>query len=118
RDGQRLVVGVGVGVILAAISTTIPGSSGFSWAFLATFAIATIAALIVERGIVDAVVHAAYARGIGLRRALIVARAHEYKDILSSIAPHHSGRPAEDQVIVGYVTPDVSRDESELATLA
>jgi exopolysaccharide biosynthesis polyprenyl glycosylphosphotransferase len=81
------------------------------------FGLAVIGALIIERRLVDAVVHAAYIRGIGLRRALVVARGDEYRHVLAGITPHQVGRPAEDQVIVGYVTPETVPDPTAVAAL-
>lgn len=107
RDAQRLVTGALIGILLAALPTTIQTSTPLTGRFLALFGVVAISALILERRIVDAVVHAAYVRGIGLRRALIIARGDEYRQVLSGITPHQVGRPAEDQVIVGYVTPEL-----------
>ena len=117
RDAERIVTGVAIGLLLAALPTTIQTSQPLSNTFLAVFGMATIAALIVERRMVDAVVHAAYARGLGLRRALVVARGDEFRHVLAGIGPYQVGRPAEDQVIVGYVTPSVVRDGDALGTL-
>jgi exopolysaccharide biosynthesis polyprenyl glycosylphosphotransferase len=117
RDAQRLVTGAIIGLVLIALPTTVPTPVYLSREFLIIFGFASIAALIVERRIVDAIVHAAYVRGIGLRRALIITRGHEYMDVLAGIAPHNVGRPAEDQVIVGYVTPEPSRDPAALGAL-
>lgn len=118
RDSQRLVTGVLIGLILAALPTTIRTAIPLSVEFLVVFGIASVGALIVERRIVDAIVHAAYVRGIGLRRALIVARGDEYKEVLAGITPNQIGRPAEDQVIIGYVTPDHAHDPDALSALA
>jgi exopolysaccharide biosynthesis polyprenyl glycosylphosphotransferase len=117
RDTHRLLVGLAIGCALAALPTTINTRTPLSLEFLALFFVATLAALIVERQVVNAIVHAAYVRGIGLRRALIVARASEYRDVLADIMPHLHGRPAEDQVIVGYVSPEPTRDAGAVAAL-
>lgn len=117
RDVQRIITGVLIGVLLAAIPTTLP-SAELSREYLVVFGLAVIAALIVERRSVDAVVHAAYVRGIGLRRAVIVARGEEYRDVLAGITPFQVGRPAEDQVIVGYVTPENTADANAVGALA
>jgi exopolysaccharide biosynthesis polyprenyl glycosylphosphotransferase len=118
RDAERLVTGAVIGVLLAALPLSIQaGATGWT-EFLAVFGVAAIAALIIERRIIDAILHAAYVRGIGLRRALLVATRHEYSNIVSGIAPHQVGRPEEDQVIVGYVTPQMSGDANALGSLA
>lgn len=117
RDVQRLAAGVLIGVALAALPATIQSETAISGGFLGVFGLAAIAALIVERRIVDRMVHAAYAHGIGLRRALLVVRGENYRQIIAGIGPHQVGRPAEDQVIVGYVSPALVRDADSLGTL-
>ena len=118
RDGQRLITGISIGVLLAALPTTLPQAMRVTPQFLALFGLSAIAALIVERRIVNAIVHQAYVRGIGLRRALIVTRGHELTNLMGALVPQHgNGRPAEDQVIVGYVTPE-SHDDAALGPLS
>ena len=104
RDAERLVTGAMIALVLAAL---LPEPMRPPPQFLALFGLAAIAALIVERRIVDMIVHQAYVRGIGLRRALVVTRGHEFEDLMDGIISHAgNGRPAEDQVIVGYVSPE------------
>ncbi len=117
RDGQRLFFGVVIALLLAALPSTIQAAEPLRQSFLALFGITTVVLLVIERRIVDAIVHAAYVRGIGLRRALIVARRDEYRHVLAHIAPHQVGRPAEDQVIVGFVSPETLPDPDALAAL-
>ena len=118
RDAERLVTGVLIALALAALPGTIKTPAPLAVDFLLIFGLTTIAALILERRAVNALVHAAYARGIGLRRALVVARSQEFRDVLSEVTPQHVGRPAEDQVIVGYITPESIHDPSALGSLA
>lgn len=118
RDAHRLIAGVFIGLLLAALPTTIRTPAPLPREFLAVFGVAVIGALIIERRLVDAVVHAAYARGIGLRRALIIARGDEYRHVLAGITPHQVGRPAEDQVIVGYVTPEPAPEDGPLGAVS
>src|SRR5205823_277362 len=104
RDGQRLVSGALIGVALAAL---LPPPMRLPPQFLAIFGLGAIAFLIVERRFVDLIVHQAYVRGLGLRRAVIIARGNELEDVLAAIVPvAGSRRTAEDQVIVGYVSPE------------
>jgi exopolysaccharide biosynthesis polyprenyl glycosylphosphotransferase len=117
RDSQRLITGALVGLALVALPTTIQTSAPISGEFVLVFGIAVVGALIVERRIVDAIVHAAYVRGIGLRRAMLIARGDEYRHVLADITPHQVGRPAEDQVIVGYVTPESVADANALGIM-
>jgi len=117
RDVQRLVTGVIIGLVLAFLPTTINTATPLSHLFLGIFGLAAVAALIIERRVVDAIVHAAYLRGIGLRRAVIVCRGDEYRAVITGLTPHQVGRPAEDQVILGFVTPEIGRDTDAIGTL-
>ena len=117
RDMQRLATGVLIGLILAALPSTISTETPLTRAFLALFGLAALAGLMIERRVVDAIVHAAYVRGIGLRRAVVVSRADEYRSVIAGITPHQVGRPAEDQVILGYVTPEIGRDADAMGTM-
>ena len=117
RDGQRLLTGLGIGLFLTALPGTVRTDAPLSAEFILVFGMATTLALIVGRRTVDAIVRAAYVRGIGLRRPVVIARGDDYRHVLSGITPHQVGRPAEDQVIVGYVTPDASRDSTALGGL-
>lgn len=119
RDAKRLVTGALIAGVLIAIPATLPPDFAISGRFIALFGLATVAALIVERRIVDAIVHQAYVRGYGLRRALIVTRAHELKDLLSGLEPRGAARrSAEDHIVVGYVTPDHVHDSASLGSVA
>lgn len=117
RDFRRLVTAVLIAVVLAAIPFTIRAFP-LPPLFLAVFGLTAFAMLALGRKAVDALLHVAYSRGIGLRRALILARGEDYRHILSDITPHQVGRPAEDQLIVGYVTPEAGSDPSSLGSLA
>jgi len=118
RDSQRLTTGMLIAVSLMAISATLGRENALSTEFTLAFGLAALAGLFIERHVVDAVVHAAYLRGYLLRRALLVAKSNEVRDILNGLVPTGSdGRPAEDQVVVGHVTPDLVHDSSALGTL-
>jgi len=116
RDVNRLVTGVLIGTALAALPTTIQSPTPLTGTFLVLFGLLSVLTLVAERRVVDGIVHAAYARGIGLRRALIVARGDSYRHVVASIGPHQVGRPAEDQVIVGFVSP-IAKDGDALGSL-
>jgi exopolysaccharide biosynthesis polyprenyl glycosylphosphotransferase len=117
RDGERLFTGVLVAVVLMAIPGTLRQFT-VSPAFITTFALAAIAGLIVERRIVDSIVHQAYVHGFGLRRALLVARPHETTDLLAGLIPLNPRDDQDDHVVVGHVTPDHLSDSSALGTLS
>jgi len=117
RDLQRIMTGVLIGIVLAALATASQAAAPISGQFLAVFGLSCVAGLVAERALVDVLVHVAYAHGIGLRRAVIVARGENYRQVVAGIGPHQVGRPAEDQVIVGYVTPSLSREPDALGSL-
>ncbi|HJQ19263.1 MAG TPA: sugar transferase [Gemmatimonadaceae bacterium] len=118
RDAPRLVVGAMVGASLLVFAVTLLPSPLASRAFIGIFALTTLALLVVERVIVDAIVHQIYAHGYLLRRALLVARANETPALLSGLLrPHSQLRPEDDHMVVGYVTPDRNPDPAALGTL-
>jgi len=119
RDSRRLVGGVLIAVFLAALPGTLPAASDVSGQFVAVFGLASIAALIVERQLVNAVVHQAYVHGFGLRRAVIVSERHELDDVMSGIAHPRKARKGEpdDQYVVGFLTPGDIRHADSLGTL-
>lgn len=121
RDSRRLVGGVLIAVFLAALPGTLPAAMDVSGQFVALFGLTSIAALILERQLVNAIVHQAYVRGFGLRRAIIVSERHELPDVLSGIATHprkaKKGEP-DDQYVVGFLTPGEARDSESLGSIA
>lgn len=118
RDAQRIATGVLIGGGLAALTTsTMDPAVLVSREFLLLFSVTAILALIGERGVMDLLVRHAYRKGIGLRRALIVARTLELKDVLDSIGLRNFERAAEDQVVVGHVTPEPAEKGRALGTL-
>ena len=120
RDSRRLVTGVLIAVLLAAIPGTLLPSSVTSASFLTVFGLACSAALIIERQLVNAVVHQAYVRGFGLRRAVIISDRHEVERVMSGIARPTKARKGEpdDQWVVGYLTPRDTRDPDSLGSIA
>lgn len=120
RDSQRLMLGILIGVILAAIPGTLPPDLGGSAPFLFYFALAACAGLILERRLVDAVVHQAYARGFGLRRAVVIARSHEAAEVMSglTVSGERWDDGPDDQLVLGYVTPDDERAADARGTIS
>jgi exopolysaccharide biosynthesis polyprenyl glycosylphosphotransferase len=117
RDGQRIVTGALIGVALTALPGTFSQVFAITGEFLVILTLCAIAALILERRAVDLLVRQAYVRGYGLRRALVVARAQEYKDVRAGLEPQRNGRPADDHVVVGYVNPDIGHDSASLGSV-
>ena len=118
RDGERLWTGVLIALAIVTIPATLPPAFGVSPGFVAVFGIIVLAGLVLERLGVDLLVHQAYVRGYGLRRALVVARHHETADLLAGLVPPQRDGVNDDQVIVGHVTPDHLVDASALGTLS
>lgn len=120
RDSQRLVTGTLIGTGIALIPSTLSPELNLPFEFYTYFALATSMALIIERQLVDAVVHQAYVRGIGLRRAVVVTRSDEARDVVAGLAPLSSERVArrlDDHFVVGYITPDDDRDPESLGSV-
>ncbi|HEU4996616.1 MAG TPA: sugar transferase, partial [Gemmatimonadaceae bacterium] len=125
RDSRRLFTGVLIGTALAALAKSFPVPSpyGPGLQFLAIFGVVALAGLVVERHVVDALVRQAYVRGFGLRRALVVCMGPQASEVMSGLVTRarDGGGLAEsfdDQLIVGFVTPDERRDAGALGSLA
>lgn len=121
RDPQRLVLGVLIAAALALVPGTLPSDLEVSHEFVMTFTLATWAALILERYTVEVLVRQAYKRGLGLRRVLIISRAQEASELMDGLRPlrhDFTDDEAEDQVVVGYLTPEDTRDQASLGTIA
>jgi exopolysaccharide biosynthesis polyprenyl glycosylphosphotransferase len=120
RDSQRIVTAVFIALLLVVIPSTLPADAQISMTALAVFGLASCAVLIVERQLVDAVVHQAYTRGIGLRRALVISRTQDAADVVAGLqaspSDHDKDRPV-DQLVVGYVTPEDTRDPEALGSV-
>jgi exopolysaccharide biosynthesis polyprenyl glycosylphosphotransferase len=113
RDLRRLSLGVALaGVVLTAF-TLLPPKIGLPLWFLPAFAAASLAALMVERRLADAVVREAYAHGIGLRRAIIVGRKTDVTEMLTRLR----GDQQRDHQIIGFVTPARIHDTTALGTI-
>jgi exopolysaccharide biosynthesis polyprenyl glycosylphosphotransferase len=118
RDTERLITGIGVGLILLAIPASLPGSFVVSREFVTVFGLSCIAALILERQAVDAVIRQVYVRGYWLRRALLIARTHEVKELRAALVPTPTAHNTiDDQVIVGFVSPEPFTDPESLGPL-
>lgn len=118
RDPQRLVTGVLIGMVLAAIPATLQAAVTLPNQTIALFGLSSIALLIAERGIVDTIVHQAYAHRIGLRRMLIVARDEEVEHVLASVVSHQAGAPpVDDQEVLGHISPERQHESSALGSL-
>lgn len=120
RDSERLVTGVLIGLLLAVIPATLPPTTALPALFFFLFGLIGCAALIFERHLIDAAVHQAYVRGIGLRKALVVTRTHDADDLIAGLraspSDHQKDR-ADDQLVVGYITPDDARDPVALGSV-
>jgi exopolysaccharide biosynthesis polyprenyl glycosylphosphotransferase len=118
RDSQRLLTGVLVASALIALAATLPHDYAPSMEFIVAFGLACVAAILIERRFVDALVHQAYVHGYGLRRALIVARSYETTQLLAGLVPSSDEGPAVDHMVVGYLSPEPAIDANSLGTLA
>jgi exopolysaccharide biosynthesis polyprenyl glycosylphosphotransferase len=113
RDARRLLLGVGLAGVVLAVVAILPPSIELPLAFLPTFLAVALAALIVERWLVDLVVRQAYAHGIGLRKALIVGRHSEVDEIVTGLKNDLN----RDHRIIGYVTPSHVYDSKALGSI-
>jgi exopolysaccharide biosynthesis polyprenyl glycosylphosphotransferase len=113
RDPRRLCFGVLLAVVVLAVVSAMPPGIEFPLAFLPGFFAVTLAALIVERWLVDAVVRQAYAHGIGLRKAIVVGRRSDVDEVITTL----QNDAHRDHHIIGYVTPTYVHDANAIGTV-
>jgi exopolysaccharide biosynthesis polyprenyl glycosylphosphotransferase len=114
RDRRRLASAVVLGTLLLGSITAFPPHLPMPLAFIVVLGATAFVALSVGRKVVDAVVRQAYARGIGLRRALLVGSLDEVSAALPKLRDDHNV----DQYVVGHLSPDEGSDPTALGTLA
>lgn len=112
RSAARIAAGVALGTAPLATTALLPPRFPVSLPFLAEFAAAAIVGLLIERHIVDLLVHTAHGRGIGLRRAMIVGHRAQADSTVAAILEQ-----SDDQQIVGFVSPNRVRESGALGTL-
>jgi exopolysaccharide biosynthesis polyprenyl glycosylphosphotransferase len=105
---------VGLAFVATALVTVFPPLYEIPIGFIGVFALIAVAALLVERSLVDVVVQQAYAHGVGLRRGVIVGRASDVDPVIAALRADGQ----KDHLVVGYVVPGPGHDGSALGTLA
>jgi len=113
RDLRRLGFGVALAAAVLGAATLLPPNIGLPLWFLPIFGAASLAVLAAERRLADAVVRAAYAHGIGLRRAIIVGRKADVAEMLTRLRDDEGS----DHQIVGFVTPSRIHDTTALGSI-
>jgi len=113
RDPVRIVTGVIVATVALLIAGLLPDAFRLPVDFLVYFGILAAAGLLVERWLVELAVRQAYARGIGIRKAVIVGRHAEVREVIAAL--HEDGHG--DHCIAGYVTPTHVIDPQALGSV-
>src|SRR5262245_33987202 len=85
RDPMRIVTGVIVAIAAVAITSLLPNDVMPPLNFLMVFSGLTVLGLMTERWLVDLAVRQAYARGIGLRKAVIVVRHGAVPELIAEL---------------------------------
>jgi exopolysaccharide biosynthesis polyprenyl glycosylphosphotransferase len=101
REGYRIVTGIMLGGAVIALLRAARLDLHLSNEALIAFVVSASLVVVAERKLVDAVVRQAYARGIGLRQAVIVTDASSATRVLRQLRGEHN----RDQHIVGFLTP-------------
>jgi exopolysaccharide biosynthesis polyprenyl glycosylphosphotransferase len=101
RDPMRIVTGVIVATAATGITSVLPRNAMPSPNFLVVFGVLAVLGLMTERWLVDLAVRQAYARGIGLRKAVIVGRHGEVQELMAALTEDSHG----EHCVAGYVTP-------------
>jgi exopolysaccharide biosynthesis polyprenyl glycosylphosphotransferase len=114
RDWHRLLSAAFLASLLLAGLVAFPPHLDLSYAFIAALSVLAFAGLVAGRFLVEQGVRQVYARGIGLRRALLVGTLEEVSDALRQLR----GDGHVDQYVVGHVTPPDSGDPTAFGTVA
>src|SRR5258708_6418126 len=113
RDPWRIVSGAALAFLAGVLVSIFPPLYDIPIAFIASFSLLAIGALLVERAVVDAVVRQAYAHGVGLRRAVIVGRSTDVDAVVAGLRNDQQ----KDHLILGYVVPGPAHDGAALGPL-
>jgi exopolysaccharide biosynthesis polyprenyl glycosylphosphotransferase len=113
RDGARLVTGVGIGAAAATLISVLPPLRDFSLLFVTLFTLIACALVVAGRTVVDAIVRMAYARGVGLRRALVVGSRRDFESVVGELRSDDQ----QDHFLVGFVVPTGVPDEESRGSL-
>lgn len=113
RDERRLASASALAVLLLLVLVAFPPRLGLRIEFLVCFGAAAFVALVIGRHLADRLVRLAYARGIGLRRAVLVGGLDEVSEALRGMRDPHNI----DTFVVGHLSLDRS-DPAALGTVA
>jgi len=113
RDPMRIVTGVMVATGAIGITSVLPSTVMPPLDFLVAFGVLAVVGLMAERWLVELAVRQAYARGIGLRKAVIVGRHGEVQELMAALTEDSHG----DHCIAGYVTPTHVIDAQALGSV-
>ncbi len=113
RDEGRLLSASILAVLLLSLVSVFPPRLGLNVQFLTSLAAGAFAVLALGRMAADRVVRLAYARGIGLRRAVLVGSLNEVGQALRDLRDDRNV----DQYVVGHLSVDGS-DPAAMGTLA
>ncbi len=113
RDLHRIAAGMVLAAALVLLTPLLTGAAIMSALAVAVFAAIGIAAIALERTGVDYLVRKLYARGIGLRRAVLVAPRDAAGPIMRDLDDPESA----DQQVLGYLTPAPTGDPEALGSV-
>lgn len=113
RDSPRLLSAVAGAICGLVLLSALPPRVELPVDFVLTFGALTAAGLIAVRSTVDLAFREAYARGIGLRKAVIVGRRLDVESLVAALQEDGS----RDHQIVGYLTPSRVLESGALGTI-
>ena len=112
RDPFRILSGVALAFLAGSLVSLFPPLDDLPITFVIAFALFAAATVLSGRAIVDIVVRQLYARGVGLRRAIIVGRSADAQAVVSALRSE-----AKDHFVVGHVAPGAVTDSDSLGAL-
>lgn len=114
RDWKRLLGGMSLGTLILAVLTVFPPHLPLDPVFLGGFGVGAFALLLGGRIGTEMLVRQAYARGFGLRRALLLGDLDEAGRAILQMRTGHNL----DQYVVGHLAPDDRADPTALGSLS
>lgn len=113
REAYRLALGMALTAVVVIAAGLLTGGALLPAPMLALFAVLSFMLLTAERAAVDVVVRRIYARGIGLRKAVVITEPKYLHEILRDLGDERNP----DQHVIGYVTPEATAADESLGSL-
>src|SRR5688572_6831330 len=113
RDRKRLLSGTGLALAIVTFLSVFPPNLPFEPAFLVVLAVCGFFLLTMGRMGAELIVRQAYARGIGVRRAVIIGNLDDVSRVIQQLREDRNV----DQYVVGHLVPGGESDPTALGRI-